>query len=103
MSVMCLSLFAKLYEPRTTLNAMSNPQITTHFKSIPSPIPSSPSFHFHLTKLTNTLMIWVGTAPPSQDSMSVDAPEEVRLSDEWAAAWSNVSFSLWERRGKLTR
>lgn len=70
----------------------SSPQITTHFKHIPSPLPSSPSFHFHLTLLTNTLMLWVGAAPPVLPSLSelepAPAPEEVRLASEWAAAWT---------------
>jgi proteasome assembly chaperone 4 len=42
-----------------------DPVITTHHTFLPSSTPSLPSFHLHLTRLTSTLFIWVGTGRPS--------------------------------------
>jgi hypothetical protein len=62
--------------------------ITTHYASLPSPLPSSPSFVFHLTRLTNTLLIWVGTGQPTESSTSGEMimPNEKKLAQDWAVA-----------------
>ncbi|WVQ99249.1 hypothetical protein IAU59_006381 [Kwoniella sp. CBS 9459] len=47
------------------------PQIKTYHTIIPSPFPggASPAFVFHLTRMVDTLIIWVGTGT-SSDSVS---------------------------------
>ncbi|CAD6572453.1 MAG: hypothetical protein TREMPRED_000548 [Tremellales sp. Tagirdzhanova-0007] len=64
--------------------------ITTQHTYLPSPLPSSPSFHLHLTRLKDTLMIWVGAGEPSDPTMpGVEAnvgPSEKRLAGDWAVA-----------------
>ncbi|ORY32542.1 hypothetical protein BCR39DRAFT_376013 [Naematelia encephala] len=68
------------------------PSITTHHTNIPSPLPSSPSFVFHLTRLRDTLMLWVGTGPPSDgsfaaglsDTVPSTSIEEKKIAAEWA-------------------
>jgi hypothetical protein len=50
------------------------PQIRTYHTHLPSPLPQSPSFQFHVTRLTDTLFIWVGAAVPSAVSL-----QEARL------------------------
>ena len=50
------------------------PRIRTYHTHLPSPLPQSPSFQFHVTRLTNTLFIWVGAAPPTLVSL-----QEMRL------------------------
>ena len=60
---------------------------------IPSPFPAAPSFYFHLTHLTSTLFIWVGTGKPSTPGQAgilgldeAAGPEEKRLAGDWAVA-----------------
>jgi proteasome assembly chaperone 4 len=75
------------------------PEIKLHHKSIPSPLPSSPSFVFQLTRLKDTLLIWAGTGAPTATTTSdkntskTDEGEEVvvelgerRLASEWGVA-----------------
>ncbi|AFR92254.1 hypothetical protein C343_00117 [Cryptococcus neoformans C23] len=71
------------------------PQISTHHTSIPSPLPSSPSFNFHLTRMVNTLMIWVGTGLPTDTAgnsvggaASMGSVEQVdnKLAGDWSVA-----------------
>lgn len=38
------------------------PQISTHHTHLDPPNPYAPAFIFHLTRLTSTLFVWVGTA-----------------------------------------
>ncbi|KAK4687857.1 proteasome assembly chaperone 4, partial [Tremellales sp. Uapishka_1] len=63
-----------------------SPQITLHSIVLPSPFPSCPTFHFHLTRLSQTLMIWVGAGPPSTpETLAYSAPDERKLA-EWAVS-----------------
>ncbi|OWZ81147.1 hypothetical protein C365_00114 [Cryptococcus neoformans Bt85] len=71
------------------------PQISTYHTSIPSPFPSSPSFNFHLTRMVNTLMIWVGTGLPTDTAgnaaggaASMGSVEQVdnKLAGDWSVA-----------------
>jgi len=66
------------------------PQIKLYSTSIPSPLPSSPSFIFHLTHLTSTLLIWVGTGQPidpeTPTSEAVVIPSEKKIAQDWAVA-----------------
>ncbi|WVW83701.1 hypothetical protein I302_105722 [Kwoniella bestiolae CBS 10118] len=61
------------------------PTINTHHTTLPSPILNSPSFVFHLTRLVDTLMIWVGTGSPSDTSEGVIVSEK-KLANDWAVA-----------------
>lgn len=84
------------------------PQISTHHTSIPSPLPSSPSFNFHLTRMVNTLMIWVGTGLPTDTAgnsvggaASMGSVEQVdnKLAGDWSVAMPSrgvgvVSWSM---------
>nr|ODN82552.1 hypothetical protein L203_05361 [Cryptococcus depauperatus CBS 7841]ODN97808.1 hypothetical protein L204_03231 [Cryptococcus depauperatus CBS 7855] len=56
--------------------------ITTAHIHIPPSLPSSPSFHFHLTRLTDTLFVWVGAAP----SDGQEASGNGRLAVDWSVA-----------------
>ncbi|WVR07208.1 hypothetical protein IAU60_004249 [Kwoniella sp. DSM 27419] len=66
------------------------PTVQTHHTTLPSPLPSSPSFTFHLTRLVDTLMIWVGTGPPTDASgfgaSSASGPSEKKLASDWSVA-----------------
>lgn len=84
------------------------PQISTYRTSIPSPFPSSPSFNFHLTRMVNTLMIWVGTGLPTDTAgnaaggaASMGSVEQVdnKLAGDWSVAMPSrgvgvVSWSM---------
>ncbi|KAK1924414.1 hypothetical protein DB88DRAFT_490327 [Papiliotrema laurentii] len=56
--------------------------------TLPSPLPGSPSFIFHLTHLTNTLLLWIGTGQPTDpaDPTAVITPVERKLAQDWAVA-----------------
>ncbi|ORX36825.1 hypothetical protein BD324DRAFT_651306 [Kockovaella imperatae] len=74
--------------------------ITTHHLTVPPPSTagessSIPTFHFHLTRLKGTLMIWIGTTTSQRIGEEVDEPEsgagsssnmERRLASDWAVA-----------------
>ncbi|WRT66182.1 uncharacterized protein IL334_003135 [Kwoniella shivajii] len=64
------------------------PQITTFHHTVPSPLPSSPSFVFHLTRLVDTLLIWIGSASPSDPSLGAEnvLVGERRLATDWSVA-----------------
>ncbi|WWD17466.1 hypothetical protein CI109_101907 [Kwoniella shandongensis] len=64
------------------------PQIQTYHTSLPSPLPSFPSFQFQLTRLTSTLMIWVGAGPPTQPGEEVPTVGggEKKLAGDWSVA-----------------
>lgn len=79
------------------------PQISTYHTSIPSPIPSSPSFNFHLTRMVNTLMIWVGTGLPTDTAgnvaggvASMGSVEQVdnKLAGDWSVAMPSRGVSV---------
>ena len=73
--------------------------ITTHHTYLPSPFPSAPSFHLHLTRLKDTLMLWVGTGPPSDSSVpgleASTGPDERRLAGDWAVAMPSRGVSVF--------
>ncbi|EKD05673.1 hypothetical protein A1Q2_00025 [Trichosporon asahii var. asahii CBS 8904] len=56
------------------------PQIKTYHTSLPPPFPGAPGFTFHLTRLKDTLMIWVGGQTLDEDEA------RTRLAAEWAVA-----------------
>ncbi|WWD02785.1 hypothetical protein V865_000827 [Kwoniella europaea PYCC6329] len=65
------------------------PTIKTYHSALPSPIPNSPSFVFHLTRLVDTLMIWVGTGTPSDPNTMGGGGvivSEKKLANDWAVA-----------------
>ncbi|OCF43157.1 hypothetical protein I317_03001 [Kwoniella heveanensis CBS 569] len=75
------------------------PQIKTYHTTIPSPFPGggSPAFVFHLTKMVDTLVIWVGTGtstaaasdPHQGDSGSASTGVvvgEKKLAGDWSVA-----------------
>jgi len=76
------------------------PSISLHHTIVPSPLPTAPSFHLHLTRLRNTLMIWIGTGPPTDvaptgevsphpqltSPPNVAGPSEKRLAADWGVA-----------------
>ncbi|KAK8864237.1 hypothetical protein IAR55_001483 [Kwoniella newhampshirensis] len=64
------------------------PQIKIHHTNLPSPLPSSPSFQFQLTRLTSTLVVWVGAGPPTQlgEEVSIIAGGEKKLASDWSVA-----------------
>lgn len=63
--------------------------IATYHTSVPPPLPTAPSFHLHLTRLRDTLFIWVGTG---SEGSGEDVGEEMgsvgekRLAADWAVA-----------------
>lgn len=85
-------------------SAMSlQPQISIHYTTIPSPLPSSPSFNFHLTCMANTLMIWVGTGLPTDaagnaagGATSMGSVEQVdnKLTADWSVAMPSKGVGL---------
>lgn len=85
-------------------SAMSlQPQISIHYTTIPSPLPSSPSFNFHLTCMANTLMIWVGTGLPTDaagdaagGAASMGSVEQVdnKLTADWSVAMPSKGVGL---------
>lgn len=92
-----------------------DPLITTHHTFLPSPSPSLPSFHLHLTRLTSTLFIWVGTGRPSGltsdgagSGAGLEALEQAeaaggdakRISADWAVAMPSRGVSA--DRGHFT-
>lgn len=89
---------------REKRSAMSlQPQISIHYITIPSPLPSSPSFNFHLTCMANTLMIWVGTGLPTDaagnaagGAASMGSVEQVdnKLAADWSVAMPSRGVSL---------
>lgn len=85
------------------------PQIRLHNTSLPSPLPGSPSFIFHLTLLQNTLFIWVGTGQPTDPSTSPDemiTPAERNIAQDWAVSMPSrpVSRTRFEhlRAGRVS-
>ena len=74
------------------------PRITTHHTYVPSPFPTAPSYIVHLTRLTNTLVIWLASAAPSSSDTTAPPPipSSTRLAAEWAVAMPGrpVSFLL---------
>lgn len=93
-------------------NMFDVPAIMTRHTIIPSPIPSAPSFHFHLTRLKDTLFVWIGTGKPTsitlqsqrQDGSLVSgaagimpgeaALDERRVASDWAVAMPGGGVSL---------
>lgn len=85
-------------------SAMSlQPQISIHYTTIPSPLPSSPSFNFHLTCMANTLMIWVGTGLPTDaagdttgGAAFMGSVEQVdnKLTADWSVAMPSRGVGL---------
>ena len=77
----------------------AGPSTRIYHTVIPSPLPSSPSFVFQLTRLRDTLMIWVGTGAPTSELTAALTEEEgegegakdgeeigKRLAADWAVA-----------------
>lgn len=75
------------------------PQIQLYHSSLPSPLPGSPSFVFHLTYLTNTLFIWIGTGQPTEPGHGSEPimVAETKVAQDWAVAMPQrpVSRPLW--------
>ena len=65
-----------------------DPQISLHHTTLPSSLPGSPSFVFHLTRLTDTLLVWIATGQPTESPSSDEMilPTEKRLAQDWAVA-----------------
>ncbi|WWC70394.1 uncharacterized protein I206_104344 [Kwoniella pini CBS 10737] len=64
------------------------PKIKTYYQTLPSPLPNSPSFVFHLTRLVDTLMIWVGTGSPADPTSDIEniIVGEKKIASDWAVA-----------------
>ena len=61
--------------------------IATYHTFIPPPLPSAPSFHLHLTRMKDTLFIWVGNGSEgSEEEESTGSTGEKRLASDWAVA-----------------
>ncbi|TXT03839.1 hypothetical protein VHUM_04360 [Vanrija humicola] len=56
------------------------PHTTTAYTYIPAPYPGAPAFQFQLTRLADTLLVWVGTGGPAA------AEKNKRLASDWAVA-----------------
>lgn len=81
------------------------PQITTSHTYISPATPSALGWSFHLTRLTSTLFIWVGTASPSEafdDESEVlgrgsEVPaggNEKKLAGEWGVAMPSRGVNI---------
>jgi hypothetical protein len=68
---------------------------TTHHTTLPPPFPGAPAFSFHLTRLADTLFVWVGAAERAEDE-----PRR-NLAQEWAVAMPSHGVS-WPPWSKLT-
>lgn len=87
------------------------PHTTTAYTYIPAPYPGAPAFQFQLTRLTDTLLVWVGTGGPVAAEEGDDAPgaaggeKNKRLASDWAVAMPSrgVRAGWLARDGKLTR
>ncbi|KAL1405427.1 hypothetical protein Q8F55_009058 [Vanrija albida] len=67
------------------------PHTTTAFTYIPAPFPGAPAFQFQLTRLADTLLVWVGTGGPATDDDEDGAgagggEKNKRLASDWAVA-----------------
>lgn len=62
------------------------PHTSTHYTTLPAPFPSAPGFAFQLTRLANTLFVWVGTLGEEE--------EKKKLAGDWAAAMPSNGVSL---------
>lgn len=61
--------------------------IATYHTFVPPPLPTAPSFHLHLTRMRDTLFIWVGTGSEgSEDEESTGSVGGKRLAGDWAVA-----------------
>lgn len=56
------------------------PQTTTHHTTVEPPFPGAPAFTFHLTRLSDTLFVWIGAAERAEDDV------KRTLAQEWAVA-----------------
>ncbi|BEJ11976.1 hypothetical protein CspHIS471_0204360 [Cutaneotrichosporon sp. HIS471] len=59
---------------------MTELQTTTHHTAVGPPFPGAPAFTFHLTRLADTLFVWIGAAERAEDD-----PKR-NLAQEWAVA-----------------
>jgi hypothetical protein len=66
------------------------PRTTTHHTVLPAPFPAAPSFALHLTRLADTLFIWVGTAPQPGTE---EEEGKRKLAGEWAVAMPSYGVS----------
>lgn len=91
-------------------NAGSSSSISTHHTILASPAPGIPSFHFQLTRLVDTLFIWVGVSEGNgQNAAAASAggtgdedgavetktvkPDERKLASDWAVAMPSRGVS----------
>jgi len=83
------------------------PYIGVYHTYLPSPLPSSPSFHLQLTRLKDTLMIWIGTGGPSDSILAgmdeAAGPDEKRLAGDWAVAMPSRGVSVPGTAPQLSR
>ena len=69
--------------------------IATYHTFIPPPLPSAPSFHLHLTRMRDTLFIWVGNGSEgSEDEESTGSVGDKRLASDWAVAMPTRGVSI---------
>lgn len=67
---------------------MSTPKTTTHHTTIAPPFPGAPAFTFHLTRLSDTLFVWVGAAERLEDDVKRN------IAQEWAVAMPSRGVRL---------
>jgi len=67
------------------------PQTTTHHTTLDPIFPSAPAFALHLTRMADTLLVWVGTTGTKDE-------ERTMLAADWAVAMPSrgVSFEVWQ-------
>lgn len=78
------------------------PTTQVYYTHLPAPFPASPAFNFQLTRMKDTLFVWVGTGAPGSDGADDDGPdgpqareegEGNRLASEWAVAMPSAGVS----------
>jgi len=65
---------------------LSEGGIATYHTFIAPPLPTAPSFHLHLTRMRDTLFVWVGTGSEGSEEEGMSSAGDKRLAADWAVA-----------------
>lgn len=91
----------------TTTTTDLEPHTRVYYTHLPPPFPAAPAFSLQLTRMKDTLMVWVGTGGPGGSGDddrdggegSGEADSGRRIAAEWAVAMPSAGVSVLERGG----